>query len=66
MQAVGGLSLTAGDVEQEVLHPTLVENPQHLECVWNNAFDLAKYVNADVEFVNAVTAGGSVKFLSAL
>ena len=42
MQAVGGLGLTAGDVEQEVLHPTLVENPHHLECVWNNAFDLAK------------------------
>ena len=35
MQAVGGLSLTAGDVEQEILHPTLVENPQHLKCVWN-------------------------------
>ena len=45
MQAVGGLSLTAGDVEQEVLHPTLVKNPKHLECVLNNAFDLAKYVN---------------------
>ena len=46
MQAVGGLSLTAGDVEQEVLHPTLMENPQHLsQCVLNNAFDLAKYVN---------------------
>ena len=42
MQAVGGLSLTAGDVEQEVLHPTLVENPQHLECVWNNALILPK------------------------
>ena len=45
MQAVGGLSLTAGDVEQEILHRTLVKNPQHLECVLNNAFDLAKYVN---------------------
>ena len=45
MQAVGGLSLTAGDVEQEILHRTLVKNPQHLECVLNNAFDLAKYVD---------------------
>ena len=42
MQAVGGLGLTAGDVEQEVLHPTLVENPQHLECVLNMLLILPK------------------------